>query len=206
MSKSKNKVSSRCQIDIKEVKDDILVLPKNRYRLILESSSINFELKSEAEQDIITDNFKTFLNSLPFPLQILIRVREIKIDNYLEKLQQKRRDEKEHIYKDQINNYGEFIKKLVSGNKILSRKFYLVIPFEPTERHKDFPFIKEQLYLRRDIVIRALDKIGMKAKQLNSLQILDLFYSFYNQNQIKTQELKGHTIDVLINNNYDTLI
>src|SRR5258706_6526781 len=93
LSESKNKVSSRKQIEIKEVKDDILVLPNNRYCLILETSSINFELKSEAEQDIIIDNFKTFLNSLPFALQILIRVREVDIDSYLEKLHQKRLDE-----------------------------------------------------------------------------------------------------------------
>ncbi len=206
LNKSKNKVSSRRQIAIKEVKDDILVLPNNRYRLILETSSINFELKSEEEQDVITDNFKTFLNSLPFRLQILIRVREVAIDNYLEKLQQRKHNEKEQIYKEQIDNYSAFMTKLVSGSKILSRKFYLVIPFEPTERQKDFPFIKEQLYLQRDIVIRSCEKIGMKAKQINSLQILDLFYSFYNHNQIKTQELKGHTIDVLINNTYDTRV
>ena len=206
LSKSKNRVSSRKQIEIKEVKDDILVLPNKRYRLILETSSVNFELKSEEEQDIITDNFKTFLNSLPFPLQILIRVREVDIDSYLEKLQLRKADEKEEIYRDQIDNYSEFTKKLISGNKILSRRFYIIIPFDPKERQKDFPFIKEQLFLQRDIVIRSLDKIGMKAKQLTGLQILDLFYSFYNQNQIKTQELKGQTIDVLLNNNYDSLI
>lgn len=201
--KANNKVSSRRQIEIKEVKDNILVLPHNRYRLILETSSINFELKSEKEQDIITDNFKTFLNSLPFPIQILIRVREIAIDSYLGKLQTKKETERESIYKDQIQNYSDFIKKLVTGNKILSRTFCIVIPFTPTEKHKDFSYVLEQLSLERDIVIRSLEKMGMKAKQLNSLQILDLFYSFYNQSQIKTQQLQGHTIDVLLNNIYD---
>lgn len=204
--KSKNKVSSRRQIAIKEVKDDILVLPNNRYRLILETSSVNFELKSESEQDIITDNYKTFLNSLPFPMQILIRVREVAIDSYLQRLQIKREREPQKIYKEQIQNYSEFIKKLVAGNKILSRKFYIVIPFDPTERQKDFPYVKEQLHLQRDIVIRSLEKINMKAKQLNSLQILDLFYSFYNQSQIKTQPLSMSTIDFLLNNTYDSHI
>lgn len=55
--KSKNKVSSRQQIQIKEVRDDILILPHNQYRIALETSSINFELKSEAEQDTIIDSF-----------------------------------------------------------------------------------------------------------------------------------------------------
>lgn len=201
--KSHNKVSSRRQIEIKEVKDNILVLPHNRYRLILETSSINFELKSEKEQDIITDNFKTFLNSLPFPIQILIRVREIALDSYLSQLQTKKEAEHETIYKLQIQNYSDFIEKLVTGNKILSRTFCIVIPFNPTQGHKDFPYVREQLFLQRDIVIRSLEKMGMKARQLNSLQILDLFYSFYNQSQIKTQTLQGHTIDVLLNNTYD---
>lgn len=63
-SKSK-KSSSRQQIQIKEVVDNILVLPGNEYRQILETSSVNFELKSEEEQDVIIDSFQNFLNSLP---------------------------------------------------------------------------------------------------------------------------------------------
>ncbi|MDO8658746.1 MAG: hypothetical protein Q7K55_08445, partial [Candidatus Levybacteria bacterium] len=80
LNKSRNKVSSRKQIQIKEVKDDILVLPNNEYRTIIETSSINFELKSEEEQDVLIDGFQNFLNSLPSQLQILIRVREVDID------------------------------------------------------------------------------------------------------------------------------
>ena len=80
----KNKVSSRRQIQIKEVKDDILILPNQQYRMILETSSVNFELKSEAEQDVLIDSFQNFLNSLNSQLQILVRVREVDIDHYLE--------------------------------------------------------------------------------------------------------------------------
>ena len=57
------KKSSRRQIKIKEVKDDVLVLPSNQYRTIIETSSINFELKSEEEQDVLIDSFQNFLNS-----------------------------------------------------------------------------------------------------------------------------------------------
>jgi len=200
--KSKSKISSRQQIKIKEVKDSVLVLPNNQYRVVLETSSINFELKSEEEQDVLIDSFQNFLNSLPCELQILVRVREVDIDRYLEHISQTKDHEKEKVYKDQIGNYCQFIKNLVSGSKILSRRFYVVIPYHHLEKNNDFNLIREQINLNRDIVARGLEKLGMKARQLDSLEILDLFYSFYNPSQIKTQELKGQTIQMLLQNNY----
>ena len=202
LNRSRNSVSSRRQIQIKEVKDSILILPNNQYRVILETSSINFELKSEEEQDVLIDSFQNFLNSLPCQLQIAIKVREVDIDRYLEQIGQTAIHEKETVYKDQIVNYCQFIKSMVSGNKILSRRFYVVIPYHHTERKTDFQLIKEQINLNRDIVMRGLEKLGMKARQLDSLEILDLFYSFYNASQVKTQELKGQTIQMLLKNNY----
>ena len=202
LSKSKNKISSRKQIQIKEVKDGILVLPHNRYRLVVETSSINFELKSVDEQDVLIDSFQNFLNSLPSQLQVLVRVREVDIDRYLETISKTKSAEREKVYKEQIENYCDFIKNLVSGNKILSRRFYVIIPYHHTDRSKDFNLVKEQIHLNRDIVIRSLEKLGMKAKQLDSLELLDLFYSFYNPTQAKTQELKGKTIQALLQSNY----
>ncbi len=202
LNKNKNKVSSRRQIRIKEVKDGILVLPDNEYRLIVETSSINFELKSDEEQDILIDSFQNFLNSLPCELQVLVRVREVDIDRYLEEIGKSKDIEKEKVYRDQINNYTSFIKNLVSGNKILSRRFYIVIPYKNTDKNKEFSLIEEQIHLQRDIVVKGLEKLGMKARVLTSLELLDLFYSFYSPQQAKTQELKGQTIEALLENQY----
>ena len=197
LTKSKSKISSRRQIHIKEVKDNILILPQNQYRIVIETSSINFELKSEDEQDVLIDNFQNFLNSLPSSLQILIRVREVDIENYLERVGESKIHEKEKVYKNQIDNYKEFIQKLVIGNKILARHFYIVIPYSPTEKNIDFKIIKEQMHLQRDIILRGLEKLGMKARALNSLEILDLFYGFYNPNQFKTQGLNEETLQLM---------
>lgn len=198
--KSNSKMSSRNQIQIKEVKDNILILPNNEYRLAIETSSINFELKSEEEQDVLIDSFQNFLNSLSTPLQILIRIREIDIDHYLEEIARSKDKEKEAIYKTQIDNYTEFIKDLVLGNKILSRRFYVIIPYHHLDSNKDFKLIKEQMHLSRDIVLRGLEKLGMKAKALDSLELLDLFYTFYNPSQIKTEPLKRETVKMLLQN------
>lgn len=180
--------SARTQVGIREVRDGILVLPGNRFRAILSTSSVNFELQSEEEQDVIVDTFQTFLNSLNSSIQILIRVRELDIDRYIEEFGQKCAGEQEKIYIEQIGSYCEFIKKLVAGNKILSRKFYLVIPFE-SKAPVEFEVVKEQLNLEQEIIIKGLEKFGMNAKPLNTLEVLDLFYSFYRPDQAKTQPL-----------------
>ena len=202
LSNMSNPLSSRRQIAIKEVRDGILILPHNEYRLILETSSVNFELKSDEEQDVLIDGFENFLNALPCKLQILVRVREIDIDRYIEDIGATRNHEKETIYKNQIANYCGFIKNLVSGNKILSRKFYIVIPYTNTERSNDMKLIKEHLYLNREIVMRGLEKLSMKARELDSVEVLNLFYSFYNPGSIKTQELTGQTVQTLLQHNY----
>ncbi len=89
--KSKKKQSSRHQIAVEGIRDGILLLPGNHYRTALQLSSINFELKSEAEQDALIDTYQSFLNSLATPLQIIIRIRELDMDKYLERRYFKKR-------------------------------------------------------------------------------------------------------------------
>lgn len=194
--------SSRSQIQIKEVVDNVLVLPNNEYRLILETSSVNFELKSEEEQDVIIDSFQNFLNSLPCEIQILVRVREVDIDRYIEEIAKTKDTEKVPAYKKQIEGYCNFVKKLVSGNKILSRRFYIVIPYKHPERHQDMKLIKEHLGLEKDIIAKGLERMQMKARSLTGLEILNLFYGFYNPESLKTQALTRETVEALLKNNY----
>lgn len=202
MIKLNRKASARSQISIKEVKEGVLILPGNKYRLVLETSAVNFELKSEEEQDQIIDAFQNFLNSLPCAVQILIRTREIDIDGYIEEFMTHNNHEKEQVYKDQLKEYAQFIKKLVSGNKILTRKFYMIISLTQEDKKLDFTLVKEQLNLNRDIVTKGLEKLGMKTRTLGNLEILDLFYSFYNPTHLKTQPLTQKTFQVLFNNTY----
>jgi hypothetical protein len=174
-----------------------LVLPGHKYRTVVETSAINFELKSEAEQDAIIDNFQNFINSLPCAIQILVRVREVDIDNYLSDFFENNNHEKNRLYKKQLENYGQFVKKLVKGSKILSRKFYLVIPYEPENGKNDFGLVKEQISLNLDIVCKGLERLGMKTRSLNTLEILELFYSFYNPKIYKNQQIVRKTFQML---------
>ncbi len=201
-SKSSKLGVAREQMQIQEVRDGILVLPHQQYRVVMETSSINFELKSEAEQDVLIDGFQHVLNSLPCAVQILVRVRELDVDSYIEQLEASKVDEKEQAYQDQIKSYSEFIRSLVSGNKILSRKFYVIIPYHSVEKQTDFSVIKEQLHLAQGIVAKGLEKLGMKVTILDTLAVLNLFYSTYNSRQYKTQPLQGNTIKNLLTHFY----
>lgn len=194
--KSKNKTSARHQIAIKGVQDGILILPNNEYRAILQVSSLNFELRSEEEQDAIIDIYESFLNSVGTSLQILVRTREIDMDKYLDDLKERLDSEKVPIYRNQLKNYDEFIRSLITTNKILTRHFYIVVPYRPTDK-ADFDLIEEQLKIKLDIVSKGMSRLGMYTNQLDSLEVLDLFYSFYSPTQAKIQPLTEQALQMI---------
>jgi hypothetical protein len=196
LQKSSSKASSRRQININGVKDSVLMLPNNEYRAVLRLSSINFELKSEEEQDALIENYQSFLNSLSCPLQIIVRIRELDMDKYLSDLESWLLDEKEEIYRAQIQNYSSFIQSLVNDNKILTRNFYIIVPHSIKDRNV-FELVKQQLNLSCDIVAKGLLRLDIQSRRLNSLEILDLFYSFYNPYQAKSQPITNQTLQLL---------
>lgn len=194
--KSNSTASSRRQINIKGVQDDVLLLPGNEYRAVLKTSSVNIELKSEAEQDALIETYQSFLNSLGCPLQLLIRIRELDMDEYVASMSDKLAGETNEVYRAQIQNYVEFVSSLVKDNKILNRTFYVVVPYS-AKNGKDFEMVKEQLNLRCDIVTKGLSRMSMQSRRLSGLEMLDLFYSFYNPERAKLQPITGHALQQL---------
>ncbi len=190
--KYRNKGSSANQIKIKEVKDGILCLPNNLYSGILETSSVNFELKSISEQEILLYSFETFLNSLPCPIQILVRTREVVLEEYLERIDSLGLKENEIIYKKQLKSYSEFISKLIVGNKILSRKFYVIYSYNCTS---EFSVVKEHMQLLQNILVSGFERLSMKANPQSSLDILKIFYTFYQPERSKVQTLTNGLFD-----------
>lgn len=196
LQKSSRKASARAQIDIKSVKDGVLVLPGERHRAVLSVSPVNFELKSEEERDAIIDTYESFLNSIGCPLQILVRTREIDMDKYLADLDASKSDESVEVYRNQLESYGEFIRGLITTNKILTRNFYVIVPYTSNGK-LDFDGVKEQLGLKVDIVRKGLARLGISSRNLDDLEILDLFYGFYSPEQSKVQPLSMRTLDLL---------
>lgn len=197
--KLNRKGSSRHQIAIKGVEDSVLILPNNEHRIVIETSSINFHLMSEDEQDAVVDIYKAFLNSLSFPIQIVQKVRALDLDDYLQSFEDKKDKETVEVYKNQIDGYTKYVKSLVRTNKILSRQFYIVIPYH-TKGKETLEIAREQLANRLAIAEKGLGNVGIKTRLLNSLELLDLFYSSYNASDAKQQPLTQQTIDLLQKN------
>lgn len=118
-------------IEIEGVENGALILKSGGLRQILLVSGVNFDLKSAEEQEMIIGSFQGFLNSLDFSVQIFIHSRKLNIENYLEHLSERETQEPNELLKNQIAEYREFIKTFVSENAIMSKSFFVVVPYNP---------------------------------------------------------------------------
>ena len=138
---AKNRINASTQeyLDIAEIKDDTVIMKDGTLRAVLLVSSINFALKSEDEQNAVIDGYVRFLNNLNFTLQIVIQSRELDINNYLDYLKVKEKEQTNKLLKSQTGEYIEYIKELTSLGKIMNKRFYVVVPYDPgTDKHKNF--------------------------------------------------------------------
>lgn len=194
--KNNHKESSKQQLDITNIEDDILQLSNHRYRAIIQISTINFELKSESEKDIITELYQNFLNSLPSQIQIYIQVRELDLKTYTSNFRTSLKNNDSYIkYKNQINNYIDFVNNLSHKNKILTRLFYLIIPID--DCNNNYLEAKNKLNINCDIIQKNLTKLKLSTKRLNNLDIFNLFYAIYNPEIYKIQPINQELINNL---------
>jgi type IV secretory pathway VirB4 component len=118
-------------VDIKEIKQSTVLVKDGSFRQIIMVGGVNFSLKSEAEQNIITQGYQTFLNSIDFPLQILIHSRKVNIEKYIDTLMQRKEVEQSPILQNQIDEYAKFVEGFVEKNAIMEKVFLVVVSFYP---------------------------------------------------------------------------
>lgn len=118
-------------VEIDTVRNDSIVLKDGSLRQIIMVGGVNFSLKSEQEQEAITYTYQNFLNSLDFQVQIVIHSRKINIDDYLELLDKRAKEEPSELLQSQIGEYREFIRSFVKDNPIMAKTFLVVVPFFP---------------------------------------------------------------------------
>jgi type IV secretory pathway VirB4 component len=210
---ARNKISSSTQqyLDIAEIKDDVVVMRDGTLRAVLLVSSINFALKSEDEQNAVINSYVMFLNNLSFVLEIVIQSRELDIDNYLNYLKDKEKQQINKLLKIQTSEYIEYIKELTSLGKIMNKRFFVVVPYNPlSEKRKSFfsslgdavkpatsiklkdkSFIryKEMLNRRLDSVAGGLESMGVSVARLDTQSLIELYYKTYNPETAKNQAL-----------------
>jgi len=198
----KKGASTQKYVDVEEIKDDVIVLKNGSLRAILLVSSINFDLKSSEEQDAIIGQYQNFLNSLDFPIQIVISSRKFNIKPYLDILEKKEIQQENELLKFQISEYKNFVENLIKVSNIVSKFFYIVIPFYPVESREQglldkimaifnprqitaekkvlFETYKNQLWQRADHISAGLSGIGVRVTLLKTEEIIELLYNSYN--------------------------
>ncbi len=194
-------------VKIENIHEGTAILKNGSLRRILMVSGINFELKSEEEQNIILYAYSNFLNTLDFSVQIIIHSRKLNIDSYLNKLSERQSSETNELLKNQISEYTEFIRSFVELNAVMAKTFFVVVPYDPiiipTGGKKIIDLFKlgmktkiltpeetleqkmVQLNQRTDQVINGLSQIGLRVVALNDEELIELFYNLYNPETIE---------------------
>ncbi len=173
-------------IPIRDIHDDIVILKNGNMSLVLETTAVNFGLLSENEQLAIISAFAALLNSLSFSIQIVIRSKRLDITSYLKLLSSAESTQKNPLLAKLMANYRQFIETIVRENQVLDKKFYIIISMSPFEigltgsAKERFQKALTILLPRRDHIIRQLWRTGLKATQLTSKQLINLFYDVYN--------------------------
>ena len=209
--KKNKKPSTQRHLDVTEIKDNTVVIKDGTLRVVLLVSSINFALKSEDEQNAIIAAYVNFLNSINFPLQIVIQSRKLNIENYLANLEQVEKEQTNELLRIQTADYRQYVKELIELGEIMTKRFYVVVPYNPlSDRQKNFfrrmldlfqaskiikldekRFLARQrdLMQRVDHVVSALASIGLKAIILDTQSLIELYYNTYNPDVSERQKL-----------------
>jgi len=186
-------------LEVDQIKEGVVLLKNKSLRGILMVSSLNFALKSADEQKAIIYQFQSFLNSLDFSLEIVVQSRILNITGYLEQLKELEKKQEIELLKLQTAEYQKFIKDLIAGGQILSKNFFVVIPFTLIEipgmkaaggflkkqqpgapSETQFQRAKAQLWQRMEFVALGLRRCGLQCVPLNSTELIELFWSLYH--------------------------
>jgi hypothetical protein len=186
-------------VPIQEVRDGIVILKDGSMRAILMTSSVNFALKSEDEQLAILIQFQNFLNSLDFSLQIFIQSRDLDIRPYVAKLEVLYKAQTTDLMRIQTREYIEFVKTFVEGSSIMTKRFFLVVPYTQAilktgkggmsfgkgkagtqEKSARFEENRSQIEQRISVIEQGMARTGIRIVNLGTEEIIELFYKMFN--------------------------
>lgn len=210
------KASTQESIDIYDIRDDTIILKTGGAAIVLQTTAVNFDLLSEREQDSMIAAYAGLLNSLSFPIQVVIRSKKMDVSTYLENLQRVEEGQPSEKMRAQIRGYHKFIEELITQNDVLDKKFYVVIPYgtisvaaspgpfdwvtdlfglrtKRVQVDTDYVLKKSQTQLlpKRDHLIKEFAKVGIKARQLKTEELVALFYDIYNPTSAREQKIKA---------------
>ena len=192
-------------VPVKEIKNGIIVLKDGSYRGILICSAVNFGLRSADEQHAIIMGFQNFLNTLDFSIQIVVNSRKMDLRPYLTLLQEKAPDQKTELMQIQLREYIEFIKSFAEQANIMTKSFYIVVPYSPrTSTASAMNFLKRgntstktaaaeisfeesraQLGQRLSLIMSGLEGTGVRSVPLDTEEVVELLYRAFNPGELE---------------------
>lgn len=212
----KDKISStQLYLKVSEIRDDTAILKNGGLRVVLKTSSVNLNLKSEEEQNAVIYSYQNFLNSLEFPIQIVVRSKKLDLEHYIEKLKKIGVKQSNPLLQKQTFEYIEYVSRLVEYADIMEKQFYVVIPQDPLgeehrsfmrsfleaifpadnatkikDRHAHFDELKKRLMQRVNTVRAGLEGCGLRVDMLTTQDLIELFYETYNPLTSRSQKIE----------------
>ncbi len=203
-------------LDIFDIKDDFVVLKNGVGCVVLETTAVNFDLLSEIEQDAIIAAFSMLLNSITFPIQIVLRSKSLDISKYIEKIQRVESKITDPLLAQQAASYRKFVQEVIRQNDVLAKQFYVVIPMvtpltmdpgsSPFDwalnlmgaKHKRIAVdleksIKEartQLEPKISHIMGEFNRLGIKTHRLDSQELVELYFDIYNPSTVHGQRIR----------------
>jgi type IV secretory pathway VirB4 component len=193
------KVPSQQFMPVEQIREGVMVMKDKSLKGILLVSSLNFALKSEDEQMAIIYQFQNFLNSLDFSCQIVVNSRRVNITGYIDKIKDLENKQKNELLKIQTAEYRAFIEEIVANGSIMSKSFYVVVPYFPMTElpnitsagtdsktsltEKKFQNGKYQLWQRMEYVSLGIRRCGLKSATLGSEELIELLWGLHHPKQ-----------------------
>ena len=209
------KGSTQDHLPIEDVVDGIVIMKDGSCASIMQISSVNFDLLSEKEQSALVAAYGGILNSLNFPIQIVIKSSTKDVGIYLKRLMEAEEKQTNKLLKERIKSYRKFIEETVKKNDVLSKTFYVVVKFSSLElgiksggkqtitslfgkRATSLPYpkgeilekAKASLEPKRDHLIRLFSRLGLEIIPLTNRQSVELFYKIYNEEVATNQKME----------------
>ena len=191
-------------VPIQEVRDGIVILKDGSMRALLMTSSLNFALKSEDEQQSIVYQFQNFLNSIDFSIQIFLQSRRLDIRPYLALLEGRQKEQTNDLLKIQIKEYIQFIKTFTENTNIMTKTFFIVVPYTPPQlsaskgsqffsqnknkkqdKQDNFDEDTTQLQQRVSVVEQGITRTGVRAVRLGTEEIIEVYYRLFNPGDVE---------------------
>lgn len=209
--------STQSFLPIGEIKNDCVVLKEGGLRAVLKVSTINFNLKSEEEQMSTLASYQQFLNTLNFPIQISIQSRKVDLASYFKKIEEREAVIENPLLKSQARDYKEYVKKISEYADIMEKSFYVVVPSDPMRkavkgnflselfdhlspedslakvkvRYLEFKSLRKVLSDRVGVILSGLVRCGLRANQLTSEELIELYYKSYNPSISQFERIEG---------------